>query len=126
MKKVMFFIAVVGACILSACSGEIDRTIYTVVPERPAGQEDVIELAVDPIDTVRVGFIGLGMRGIGAIERYVYIPGAKIAALCDIRPEMVERAQKVMRDAGLDDVPAYSGTEDAWKGLCDRDDIDLV
>ena len=126
MKKSMFFVAAVAALLISACGGEIDRTIYTVVPERPAGQEDVIGLATEPIDTVRVGFIGLGMRGIGAIERYVYVPGARIAALCDIRPEMVERAQKVMRDAGLSDVPAYSGTEDAWKQLCDREDIDLV
>ena len=69
MKKAMFFIAAIAAFVMSACNGEVDRTIYTVVPERPAGQEDVIALATDPIDTVRVGFIGLGMRGIGAIRK---------------------------------------------------------
>ena len=40
----------------------------------------------DRMDTVRVGFIGLGMRGPGAVVRFTHIPGIQIKALCDIRP----------------------------------------
>ena len=32
-------------------------------PERPAGQKDVLQLALPKMKTVRVGFVGLGMRG---------------------------------------------------------------
>ena len=68
--------------------------IEVAVPERPAGQQDVIQLTTPKLDTVRVGFIGLGMRGPGAVERWTHIPGTKIVALCDLLPENAERAQK--------------------------------
>ena len=46
------------------------QPIQTEVPVRPAGQRDVIGLTVPPMKVVRVGFIGLGMRGPGAVERF--------------------------------------------------------
>ncbi len=79
-----------------------------------------------PLDTVRVGFIGLGMRGPGAVERFTHIPGAKTVALCDIRPERVTKAQEILTKANLPKAVEYSGSEDAWKKLCERKDIDLV
>ena len=103
-----------------------NKTIKVKVPKRAKGQTDVLNLVTPKLDTVRVGIIGLGMRGHGAVERYIHVPGAKIAALCDIRPEMVEKAQKVLDKAGLKRVPQYTGSEDAWKELCERKDIDLV
>ena len=58
-------------------------TIVVETPERPAGQEHVLNLAVAPIKTVRVAFVGLGMRGDGAVIRFCRIPGVEIVALCD-------------------------------------------
>ena len=95
-------------------------------PKRPAGQEDAVLMTAPAIDTVRVGFIGLGMRGSSAVSRYLHIPGAKVAAICDIEPEMVQKTQELLKRAGYPEVPAYTGSEDAWKQLCERDDIDLV
>ena len=43
-------------------------------PMRPAGQEDAVLMTAPAIDTVRVGFIGLGMRGASAVSRYLHIP----------------------------------------------------
>ena len=100
--------------------------IVTEVPERPAGQTDMLAFAAAPIDTVRVGFIGLGMRGPGAVKRFTQIPGTRIVALCDLEPERVDSAQMILRRAGLPDAAAYSGSADAWKQLCERPDIDLV
>lgn len=100
--------------------------LQTTVPERPAGQKDVINLTTPKLNVVRVGFIGLGMRGPGAVERFMHIPGTQIVALCDIVPENVEKAQKILTKASLPAAVSYSGSEDAWKKLCDRDDIDLV
>lgn len=113
---------------LASCAtdGNPSKTIITDVPERPAGQEDMIAFAAEPIDTVRVGFIGLGMRGPGAVSRFTKIPGTKIVALCDLDSVNVERCQRILDNAGLERVASYSGEEDAWKQLVERDDIDLV
>ncbi len=110
----------------AGAAGKKVNLIVVATPERPAGQTDVIGLTTPKLDTVRVGFIGLGMRGPGAVERFTHIPGVKIVALCDIRPESVEKCQKILKNAGLPEVAAYSGDENAWKQLCERDDIDLV
>lgn len=107
-------------------AGKKITPIEVKTPARPAGQQDVIGLTTPKLETVRVGFIGLGMRGPGAVERFTHIDGVKIVALCDIRPECVERSQKILENAGLPKAAAYSGSEDAWKELCERDDIDLV
>lgn len=120
-------VAIAGA-ILAGCAKHDDanRTIVTDVPERPAGQEDMIAFAAEPLDTVRVGFIGLGMRGPGAVDRFAHIPGTKIVALCDIDSANVAKTQKILERNGLPEAAAYYGEEDAWKQLVDRDDIDLV
>lgn len=102
------------------------QPIKVVTPKRSAGQTDVVNLVTPKMETVRVGFIGLGMRGPGAVDRFTHIPGAKVTALCDLRPERVENAQKILEKAGLPRVAGYSGSEDAWKKLCERDDVDLV
>ncbi len=101
-------------------------TITTPVPERPAGVTDMVGYAAAPIDTVRVGFIGLGMRGYSAVERFVHIPGTKIIAICDIDTARVTRSEKILSNAGLPAAATYGGEEDSWKALCERPDIDLV
>ena len=83
-------------------------------------------LTVPAMDTVRVGFVGVGMRGSSAVERYTYIPGVKINALCDVEADRVEAAQKTLEDRGLPKAAGYSGSTEAYKELCERDDIDLV
>ena len=76
-------------------------TIVVDTPERPEGQQHVLNLAVAPIKTVRVAFVGLGMRGPGAVERFCYIPGVEIVALCDYEEARAERCQQYLRNAGL-------------------------
>ncbi len=38
-------------------------------PELQTGQKNVLELQCEPIETVRIAFIGLGMRVSSAIKR---------------------------------------------------------
>ena len=101
-------------------------TIQIETPPRPAGQTDVLQLTAPKLDTVRVGFIGLGMRGPEAVKRFTHIPGTKIVALCDLLPDRVAQSQAMLKEAGLPEAASYSGSEDAWKQLCERNDIDLV
>ncbi len=101
------------------------RLIKTDVPVRPAGQKDVIGLRTAPMKVVRVGFIGLGMRGSSAVHRFTKLEGVEIKALCDLHQDRVERSAKVLAKAGLPKAAQYSG-EEGWKELCNRKDIDLV
>ena len=100
-------------------------TIVVDTPARPAGQKDVINLATPKIQTVRVGFVGLGMRGPGAVERWTHIPGVQIVALCDYEEARAEACQKYLKNAGLAPAAIYSGAE-GYKELCKRPDIDIV
>ena len=81
--------------------------------------------AAPRIETVRVGIIGLGNRGPGAVQRLNKIDGVEIKALCDIRSERAESAKKILAQSTLKP-DLYSGTEDAWKKACDRKDVDLI
>ena len=127
MKKILS-IAMLAALLVAGGCGDCgtSRVVKTAVPERPAGQTDMVAYAAPAIDTVRVGFIGLGMRGPGAVERFTHIPGTKIVALCDLVPENVAKCQQILEKAGLPAAAEYTGSEEAWKELCERDDIDLV
>ena len=85
----------------------------------------MLELRCEPLDTVRVAFIGLGMRGSGAVHRYTFLEGVKVVALCDVVPENIERANKTLEERGFPKAEAYTGPED-WKKICERPDVDLV
>ena len=70
------------------------------VPPRVDGQKSVLGLTVEPMEVVRVGFIGLGMRGPGAVERFTHIEGTEIKALCDLYPEIPTPRSTAVRKAG--------------------------
>lgn len=81
--------------------------------------------AAPKIDNVRVGYIGLGNRGGGAIKRIVHIENVQVKGVADILPEKANSAKQQLEQSGhRPDV--YSGSADVWKKLCDRDDIDLI
>jgi len=88
--------------------------------------KNVVGLACEPIEKVRIGFIGLGMRGPGAVERMLQIEGVEIKALCDLIPERVKSTNEIVKKAGRKEAIEYSGSEDTWKKMCERDDIDLI
>lgn len=81
--------------------------------------------AAPALAAVRIGFIGLGNRGPAAVVRMSKIEGVEIKGLCDLRPEKAEEAR--MKIVNTPHKPQlYTGSEDAWKKLCERDDIDLI
>ena len=94
-------------------------------PVRPAGQQHALGLTLPKMDVVRIGFVGVGARGSSAVNRYTYIYGTQIMALCDYNRETAESCEKFLRDQGLPPADIYSG-EYGYKELCERNDIDLV
>ena len=100
-------------------------TIVVDTPQRPAGQKSVLGLTTEKMPVVRVAFVGLGMRGPGAVERFTYIPGTQIVALCDYEAKRAEACQRFLKKAGLPPADIYSGAT-GYEELCRRPDIDLV
>ena len=136
MKRIAEFILPLLAAAATACTETNindkgtawhweGNTIVVETPERPAGQESVIGLALPKMECVRVGFVGLGMRGPGAVERFTYIPGTQVVALCDHEKERAEACQEYLRRADFPDAAIYYG-EKGYEELCAREDIDLV
>lgn len=127
----MLFVLILQACAPKNQTDEnlpyriVDGVITFNEPVREAGQKSVLQFAVEPIEEVRVAFVGLGMRGVGAVHRFTFLEGTKIVALCDLLPENIERSQNIIRKAGLPEAREYSG-EEAYKELCESNDIDLV
>jgi len=100
--------------------------IETSAPQRPAGQTDVLELKTDPIPVVRIAFIGLGMRGPGAVERMTHIDGVQIVALCDVEKDRVEAANQILVKKGMPKAQEFYGDTSVWRKVTALPDVDLV
>ncbi|UCG29020.1 MAG: Gfo/Idh/MocA family oxidoreductase [Bacteroidales bacterium] len=106
---------------------QIQEILEKISQDVPGKGTSVMGLTVPPISQVRVGIIGLGNRGFGMtrLVNTLCPDKATITAICDIRQEMVDKTLDFLKKEGQD--PAnYSGTENAWKELVARDDIDLI
>ena len=82
--------------------------------------------AAPALPVVRVGIIGLGDRGSGAVERLSFIEGVEIKALCDKREVAVKESQKYLKSIGRPDAQEFFGAEDSWKKLTELPDLDLI
>ena len=123
-------IGVAGTVIVPAC---------TASKSRKTNQENIRDQAIKThiqrfnmsgyaapkIDTVRIGIIGLGARGADTVALLPHIDGIDIRAVCDLVPQKADAAKKQLETLGFHP-DTYSGKEDSWKQLCDRNDIDLV
>lgn len=103
------------------------------VPEQalPSGKDhkqyfNMCGYAAPKLDTVRIGIIGIGNRGLAAVDRLRLIEGVEIKALCDKRTERVDLGQKLLRDSGMPAGRLYAGSEDIWKDLCKNSELDLI
>ena len=91
--------------------------------ESPIAQPADIE--TEPIESVRIGFVGVGSRGTQVLRNLLRVKGCRAEAVCDIIPERVERAQQLVtakgdpRPKGFDRVPVD------YRRLS-QEDLDLV
>ncbi|MFN5642943.1 MAG: Gfo/Idh/MocA family protein [Sphingobacteriales bacterium] len=103
---------------------ETKATISETAKSIPAGF-NMTGYAAPKLDVVRIGIVGLGQRGSGAVERLAYIDGVEITALCDKYPDRVAAAQKTLEKMKRPKAKEYSGDE-GYKALCESNDVDLV
>jgi predicted dehydrogenase len=102
------------------------QMIKTPAPARAKGQKDVLQLATAPLTTVRVAFIGLGMRGPGHLESLINIPGVEVVALCDMLEKNTKSANEMLVKAGFPKAKEYFGDENAWRTVTALPNVDLV
>lgn len=75
---------------------------------------------------IRVGFIGIGGRGMGHVRDLLALPTVDVKAVCDINPTRIELAQNIAQKAGKARPEGYSRGELDYKRLCARPDLDAI
>ncbi len=82
--------------------------------------------AAPPIETVRIGFVGVGGQGTAHVENLLRIEGCVIKAVDDIVPEKVTRIQDLVEHAGFPRPTGYSRSPTDFVRMCEQEELDLV
>src|SRR5438093_9018193 len=82
--------------------------------------------AAKPIETVRIGYVGIGGQGSSHVRNLLKIPGCQITAVCDIRAERTDWATSAITEAGHPAPTAYTRGPRDFERLCETEDLDLV
>lgn len=122
MKKILVILASVMVCL----SVSAQQMIKSKVPARAKGQTDVLQLVAPKLPVVRVGFIGLGMRGPSAVERIINIPGVEIVAICDVVEGNTKKVNAMLERAGKPKAQEFFGDTTVWRQLTKLPNVDLV
>jgi predicted dehydrogenase len=81
---------------------------------------------VPRIDTVRMGFVGVGSQGSSHVRNFLNIEGVEIKAICDIIEDKVTRMQNWVVEAGNPKPEGYARGEYDFVRMCEQEDLDLV
>ncbi len=103
----------------SATAGGRPRT------PRP-GAAPLAPFSAPPIETVRIGFVGIGGMGSVHVRNLLEIEGVELGALCDIRPAHAERARDWVVEAGGRPPTLYTRGETDFVRMCETEELDLV
>lgn len=77
-------------------------------------------------DRVRVGYIGVGLRGRTHVREGLRREDVEIVAICDTQESSLKLCREQFSKAGKKLPKEYTGGVDAYKKLLDRKDIDAV
>lgn len=80
----------------------------------------------EPLDTVRVGVVGVGNRGMHLVRTLLQLPKVEVRAVCDLVIERATNAQDIVEKAGGTRPEAYANGDRDWERLVTRDDLDAV
>lgn len=75
---------------------------------------------------VRLGYIGVGARGMSHIAEGLLRDDVEIVAICDVQERSLKYCREYIAKKGKPAATEYTGGLDAYKKLLDRKDIDAV
>lgn len=122
------FLKAAGAAGLTALGGSAKTLEPGSTPfKTPRSQgKSVAGFRAPALETVRVGFIGVGARGSGHVGQMLLMEGVEVKAICDVYQDLADRSAKRVVDAGRSAPDVYAGGEYEYRKMLDRDDIDIV
>ena len=77
-------------------------------------------------EKARIGFIGVGLRGRNHLHNLLLRDDVIIPAICDIDPDALKRSQELIGKQGYPAAEEYTGSDDAYRDLLARSDLDGV
>lgn len=75
---------------------------------------------------LRVGLIGVGLRGTNHLTNLLYRSDVSVTAICDIDPARITIAQDKIKKANQPAAKVYDKNETDYKNLLDAKDVDAV
>ena len=92
----------------------------------PGSRSPDYPLAPDPLEVVRIGFVGCGGMGNVHLDNLLLLDGVEIRAVGDIVPDKVLAAQDKVEKAGFRRPEGYDRGPRDFERMCQRPDLDLV
>jgi predicted dehydrogenase len=118
------FLKITGAAAVSGAAAL--RTAPDAEASADAQAAYSAQFAAPPIETVRIGFVGIGLQGGGHVQNFLKIPGCRITAVCDIREERTKWASDQIVKAGHPAPASYTRGPRDFERLCETEDLNLV
>ncbi len=75
---------------------------------------------------VKIGLIGVGLRGRSHLNLLLRRSDVEVASICDIDPGAIEASQKMIREAGSKEVAAYSNGDKDFLNMLANEALDGV
>jgi len=97
-----------------------------VAQARRAQQRTMIGVRFEPRDIVRLGIIGVGLRGTEVLREFLAVDKVVVNAVCDVVREKCARAAQMIEKAGQKTPGMYANGEKDFERLVARDDLDFV
>jgi predicted dehydrogenase len=80
----------------------------------------------DNVEKVRLGFIGVGLRGQGHLQLALQRNDVEVVAICDINQRMIDMSKELFKNAGKPLAQVIMEGPYGYKKLLERKDIDAV
>src|SRR5687768_10561248 len=75
---------------------------------------------------VRVGIIGVGLRGQNHLSLLLRRNDVEVTAICDISPRMLEAAKAIIAKSGKQQPKVYTGDNNIWRSMVASEKLDTV
>lgn len=77
-------------------------------------------------EKVRVGYIGVGARGLGTLKLGLERDDVEVTAICDIDPITLKRAADMFKKLDIKAPKIYTGSDTAYKAMLEDKNLDAV
>jgi len=80
----------------------------------------------EPHNTVRLGIIGVGLRGTEVLREFLAVENVVVNAVCDVVKDKCTRAAQMIEKAGQKTPGIYANGERDFERLVAREDLDFI